>query len=257
MADWGVEIAVLGPVSFDGLAQPFRRTAARELVVYLALHPSGSLNRAWVDALWPTRIVPQATVDSTVCDARRALGHAHDGAPRLVRHERRLRLSDQVCTDVERFASVASANDPASCHRALAMVRGVPFTGLSLGDWAVFEGIGAHVESMVAATALQGAADALAARRGAEAEWLVRQALRACPYDERLYRALLRATDAQGNRAGLRLAMAELHLLSGGDESDQRDQEECPGRWLHPRTLALYRELTRSEGGIRGSPTRL
>jgi DNA-binding SARP family transcriptional activator len=121
----------------------------------------------------------------------------------------------------------------------------------------VFEGIGAQVESMVAATALKGAAQALADGQGAEAEWLVRRALRACPYDERLYRALLRATDAQGNRAGLRQAMAELHLLSSGAEPSEPDQVECRWRWLHPQTLALYRELTRSEGGIKGSVTRL
>ena len=44
---------------------------------------------------------------------------------------------------------------------------------------------------------------------------MVRQALLVSPYDERLYRALLRATAAQGNRVGLRSAMAQLLTLAG------------------------------------------
>ena len=44
---------------------------------------------------------------------------------------------------------------------------------------------------------------------------MVRQALQVSPYDERLYRALLRATAAQGNRVRLHAAMAQLRTLAG------------------------------------------
>ena len=44
---------------------------------------------------------------------------------------------------------------------------------------------------------------------------MVRQALHVSPYDERLYRALLAATAAQGNRVRLRSAMAQLLTLAG------------------------------------------
>ena len=44
---------------------------------------------------------------------------------------------------------------------------------------------------------------------------MVRQALQVSPYDERLYRALLIATAAQGNRVRLHSAMAQLRTLAG------------------------------------------
>jgi DNA-binding SARP family transcriptional activator len=261
MADREVDVAVLGPVQFTGIAQPFRRSAARELVAYLAFHPQGARNDAWADALWPTRLVPQSTVDSTVCDARRALGRGADGAPRLVRDERRLRLTDRVGTDVGRFAALASSPDPLSWRKALGLIRGVPFSGLFLADWVVFEGIGARVESMVATTALKAAAHALTRHRGDEAEWLVRRALLACPYDERLYRALLRSADAQGSRAGVHSVMAELRVLSGGaglSDPGGPDHAQSRWHWIHPRTEALYRELTQASApGVKRPATRL
>ncbi len=89
------------------------------------------------------------------------------------------------------------------------MVRGRLFEGLSMCDWAVFEGISAQVGLMVTETALRGAEYFLARGLGGEAEWMIRRALKISPYDERLYRALLRAAEGQGNRMGLRSAMAE------------------------------------------------
>lgn len=89
---------------------------------------------------------------------------------------------------------------------------------------------------MVVETALRGAAAALRAGRGHDAEWVIRRALRVSPYDERLYRGLLRAVDAEGNRLGLRRTMAGLQRLAAtaGETS------------LHPQTMALYRELAQT-----------
>ena len=44
---------------------------------------------------------------------------------------------------------------------------------------------------------------------------MIRRALQVSPYDERLYRALLVATAAQGNRVRLHAAMAQLLTLAG------------------------------------------
>ena len=100
--------------------------------------------------------------------------------------------------------------------------------------------------SMVAVTALEGARHCMAQGRGDHAEWMVRQALRVSPYDERLYRALLRAADAQGNRAGLHSTMAHLRSLAGGtDEGRGADPVEHSPTWMHPRTEALYSQLMR------------
>jgi DNA-binding SARP family transcriptional activator len=254
-----VEVAVLGPLEVRGLAHPFHRSAARELAVYLAFHRQGVRNDVWPEALWPTRAVSTATVHSTVSDARRSLGKGADGREHLPRHGRTLHLADTVVTDVECFAHLASASDPAAWREAMALVRGGLFEGLLLTDWATFEGIHAQVVSMVASTALKGAAQSMAEGDGAGAEWTVRRALRISPYDERLYRALVRAADAQGSRAGLRSTMAELRFLAAmGDLVEGSGQAEEGATLMHPRTEALYRELTQDRvPAARGTVVRL
>jgi DNA-binding SARP family transcriptional activator len=231
-----VEVAVLGPVEIRGAAHAFSRRAATELVVYLALHPGGATNEAWSAALWPDRSLAPSTLHSTASVARRALGRSADGADHLTRHRGRLYLGRTVGTDVDRFAAAAASSDPRRWKDALSLVRGRLFDGLALSDWTVLDGTAADLEAMVVRTALRAAEAALGLGSADEAEWLIRRGLRVSPYDERLYRCLLRATEAQGNRLGLRSAMAELLCLaSDGD-----------GGTIHPRTVALYRELAQS-----------
>ena len=57
-----------------------------------------------------------------------------------------------------------------------------------------------------------------------------RRGLLASPFDERLYRLLLRAADAEGNPAGVESVMTELLRLLGD---------------AHPQTADLYLALTR------------
>jgi DNA-binding SARP family transcriptional activator len=230
-----VEVAVLGPVEFRGTAAPFARRSAGALVAYLALHPRGATNDVWSAALWPDRSVASSTVHSTTSVARRALGRSPDGCHHLTRRGGRLGLGPAVGTDAERFARAAASPDPARWREALSLVRGQLFEGLALADWAVLEGIYAELESMVVATALKAADEALLRGQGEEAEWMIRRGLRVSPYDERLYRGLLRSTEAKGNCLGLRATMAELrHLAAAGEGAD-----------IHPQTVALYRELAR------------
>jgi DNA-binding SARP family transcriptional activator len=184
---------------------------------------------------------------SAVSDARRALGTGPEGIERLPRTGRILRLDDSVRSDVERFARLASRPDLSARDEALSLVRGAFLEGLGLTDWAIFDGTAARVESMVSMTALKGAAECLAQRKGSHAEWMVRQALKVSPYDERLYRALLRAADVQGNRTRLRSTMAELRAIAAAP-TVERMPTDLGGRrttWCHPRTAALYRELAR------------
>jgi two-component SAPR family response regulator len=163
---------------------------------------------------------------------------------RLVRDGRILRLADSVHTDVEQFARLASADHPEAWRRALGLVRGTLLEGMQLSDWAVFDGTQAQVESMVVITARKAVEYCLASGRAEQAEWAVRQGLRACPYDERLYRALLRATAAQGNLVQLRCTMAELRAIAG---ADQEGAGAVPGpAAMHPDTEALFQELLNS-----------
>jgi DNA-binding SARP family transcriptional activator len=256
-------VAALGPVEIRGAIRPFCRGAAKELVVYLAFHRQGARNDIWGAALWPDRSMAQSTLHSTASVARRALGQAKNGTDHLPRGGRRLRLADTVRTDVDRFTEVVANPDPAGWGEALALVRGRPFEGLNLADWAVLDGTQAHLESMVVDAALRVAEHLLRRGRGEDAEWAIRQGLRASPYDERLYRALLWAAEVMGNRVGMRSTMAELRCLAADGAIPARGAKPGTGgrsalSFLHPKTLALFRELSRGElPEARGDPFRL
>jgi DNA-binding SARP family transcriptional activator len=256
-----VDIAVLGRVDIRGCPTPFCRPAARDLVVYLALHREGATHAQWSLALWPDRPVSPATIHSTASDARRALGLDQFGQAHLPRG-RLLRLADGVTSDVERFARLASTGDPEGLCRALALVRGPSLAGVRRVDWAVLDGTQARLESLVVHTALRACRSLLPAGRPDRAAWALRQALLVSPYDERLYRGLLEATAAQGNRVALGSTMAELLARAGEANTTfglppPSGQESVLVSVLHPETTALYRNLVGRWPATGGRPARL
>jgi DNA-binding SARP family transcriptional activator len=140
------------------------------------------------------------------------------------------------------------------------LIRGPLFGGLRLADWAVLDGTQAAVESLIAETALRGAEALQVLGRAADAEWIVRRALVVSPYDERLYRALLLATAAQGNRLALHVTMGQLLTLAGdfaGWGASGRGPETRALSCLHPETADLYRELLRGSPAVSSTPVRL
>ncbi len=226
-------------------------------MVYLAFHRRGVRHAEWSLALWPERAVSLSTAHSTASDARRALGRDARGRAHLPRGVT-LRLGEAVTTDVHRFASLAEGDDPDALLGAMRLIRGPLFAGLRRSDWAVLDGTQSEVEALVVRTALRGAQVLVGLRRGGDAEWMVRQALHVNPYDERLYRALLVATAAQGNRVGLRSAMAQVRMMAGEGPrppapTAAHDVVEC----LHPATMALYRDLLGRSPAAGGHPARL
>jgi DNA-binding SARP family transcriptional activator len=247
-----VDVAVLGPVAVR-TQEPFRRAGSLELVVYLALQDRPVRHEEWAAALWPERALSSATVHSTASDARRALGRGADGALLLPRHGGALRLSPSVVTDVARFGELARAGDPAGLLDAMRLVRGPLLSGVRRSDWAVLDGTHAAIEKTVVDAALGGAELLCERGRAAEAAWVVRRALLVSPYDERLYRALLRATAGQGSRAGLRTVMGELLVLAAGPDGVASD----PADGLDPTTTDLYRDLLRGSPAAGGHLARL
>jgi DNA-binding SARP family transcriptional activator len=256
-----VTLRLIGPVVVDGAARPFRRSAALELVVYLSLHRRPVAYTEWPVALWPERAVSLATAHSTASDARRALGRSAAGNWHLPHEGRHLKLAESVTTDVEQFTALVSTDDPSAVVEAMRLVRGPLFGGLRRADWAVFDGTQSAFENLVVGSVLR-TADLLTARHlGADASWVVRRALVVCPYDERLYRALLRATASQGNRIALRATMSELLTLAGDAEGYRRagggrgmhDSMTC----LHPDTANLYLDLLRGVPAVGAAPARL
>ena len=256
-----ITIGVLGPVAVDGAARPFRRSASLELVAYLSVHREGAASSEWPVALWPDRAVSSATVHSTASDARRALGRAGDGRWHLPHHGGHLRLSETVWCDVDRFAALESTGDPDSVVEAMRLVRGRLFGGLRRADWAVLDGTQAAVEGLVVGAALRAADRFMRAERADDAAWVVRRALVVSPYDERLYRALLRATALQGNRLALRATMTQLLALAGDVVAPRtgcgRNGNNPSLACVHPQTVALYRDLLRGAPAVGGAPSRL
>lgn len=255
-----VVVRVLGPVDVLGASRPLARSWTLELVAYLAMHPRGATAEMWTTALWPDRVAADPTRHSTVSAARRALGRAAQGTDHLPRCNGRLRLAQSVTSDWAQFATLAAtrgAGAPDAWRAALALVRGRPFDGLRVIDWAILEGFCAEIEGAVVDLALRLAEHELAAARGRAAELAARRALLVCPYDERLYRVLLVAADRQGNPAGVEATMAELAHLVAGDAGERGDAgEKSTGdrfssslgsdlaAWVHPDTAAVYRSLS-------------
>ncbi len=245
-----IDVLVLGPVEVRGAAKPFSRAGALDLIAYLAMHPRGVTTDQWSTALWPERVVAASTLHSTVSAARRSLGRSIGGPDHLPRGHGAVQLGPTVTCDWSRLENLARRSDPEAWRRGLALVRGRPFDGLRCPDWTVLEGHAAAVEDAVVRLATRLAEHELAAGNGAAAERAARRGLRASPYDERLYRLLLRAADEQGNPSGVESAMADLlRLLGGAAPSTGRPEPASAGddaaSWVHPRTADLYRALTR------------
>jgi len=236
-AEAEVEIAVLGPVDIRGAAREFTRAWSRELVVYLALHPDGASNDVWATALWPERVMAPSSLHSTASVARRSLGKARDGSDHLPRSHGRLALGPSVGTDWDRFVALAGQDDPRAWTEALGLVRGRPFDGLRSTDWTVLDGTAPTIESSIVDLSGRLAGACLRSGDPRGAEWAARRGLVVSPYDERLYRMLLRAADAAGNPGGVESVMAELVRVVA-DEIE-------PLESVHPSTLELYRSLSR------------
>ncbi len=238
---------MLGPIEILGAVRPFARPAARDLVVFLALHPRGASSDRWATALWPDRVMAPATLHATASAARRALGRAADGDLHLPRSRGRLRLGPAVGTDWDRLALLARSGCPEDWRRGLALVRGRPFDGLASPDWTVLEGFGAGLEEAVVELALRVGEHELVTGDPRAATMAARRGLLVSPGDERLYRILFRAADAAGHPAGVEEAMAELLGLIDPEAGRPVGRREwaAAGAALHPSTAALYRTLSR------------
>jgi len=221
----------------QGASARFTRAWALELVVYLAMHPGGATNETWATALWPDRLMAPSSLHSTASVARRSLGSSRDGSDHLPKAHGRLAVAPTVGTDWVRFQRLADSEDPAQWRAALELVRGRPFDGIRSTDWSILDGTGPAIESAVVDLSGRLAGERLRAGDPRGAEWSARRGLLVSPYDERLYRMLMRAADAAGNPGGVESAMCDLVRVVA-DEIE-------PIESVHPSTLALYRSLSR------------
>jgi len=231
----GVDVSVLGPIEIRGSAESLGgHPLLTELVVYLAMHPEGATTAAWETALWPERRMPPQTIANRLSEARRALGVAADGRARLRRSDER-HLIAEITTDWDRFQAFAADDNPASLRRALELVRGRPFSDLHQAQWVALEGFAIEIEHAIVDCALRLGRDALSRGEPDEAISAAQRALRATPWDERLHRLLMVASDAAGDRAGVEATLRHLALVLEIDGD--------PLGRVHPETARLYNRL--------------
>ncbi|MGA8297550.1 MAG: bacterial transcriptional activator domain-containing protein [Acidimicrobiales bacterium] len=235
LSESAVEVAILGPVEIRNTAEPLGgHPLLTELVVYLAMHPDGATTSAWETAIWPNRRMPQQTIANRLSEARRALGDAVDGRPRLRKADERHLIAD-VTTDWEEFRSLVETDDQDAWRKALELVRGRPFSDLHEGQWALLEGFSAEIEHAISSLALRYGGLALRSGDPDAATWAAHRGLRATPWDERLHRLLMEAADANGDRAGVEATLRHLALVLEIDGD--------PLRAVHPETARLYERL--------------
>jgi DNA-binding SARP family transcriptional activator len=236
-ADVGVGIGLLGPVEIVGSkASLARRHRLTELIAYLAFHSEGVTGERLAAALWPEHRVTSQTVANRLHEARQALGPAPDGRGRIRLVHGRHKLSGDVATDWGRFLELTGPRSgPSSWRRALSLVRGRPFTGLSQGDWVGLEGVAARVETEIGDVAERLGEHLLASGDPEGAAWAARRGIAGAPWDERLYRLLMRAADATGSRGAVDSALCWLAAAL--------EWEGDPLEVVHPATAALYRKL--------------
>jgi DNA-binding SARP family transcriptional activator len=252
-AEAAVEVRVLGRVDLHG-AGKIERAKSIELIVYLALHPQGvDSDRLW-EALWPEKPLNRGTLHTTVTAARTGLGRSPDGARYLPDARDGLyRLSEAVGLDWARFQLLAAKGQSGgpdgmeALRQALELVRGLPLespTSRSY-EWAVVHRT--EMETIIAETAERLGLLYLEAGDPEQANWTARRGLAASPYDERLYRVLMRSAHAAGNPAGVEAVWQELLTVLGADL-------ELVNEDLHPETVALYATLRPSGRTRAGQP---
>lgn len=231
-----VIVRVLGQVDVVGSAAPItHRPRVTELVTYLALHQEGCTGDAIASAVWPRKRVPAQTLANRLSEARRALGLTEDGTPRLQRRHGRHVLSDDVMTDLALFEQTAMDRGRRGLEAALSLVRGRPLEGLHDSGWTLLEGFVSDAESAVVTAAARLGELSLLENEPSAAVWAVRRGLLASPWDEGLYRLLMRAHHAAGNTGGVDAALRGL--------ARALEWTGAPLDGVHPETARLYRSL--------------
>ena len=249
-----VEVRVLGEVEIvrvGGDPVIFERSKSAEAVAYLTFHPAGVTKDPLQYALWPDGANAEGTWHHTISKARRALGDGGDGAPLFPPVSSTggiYRLSPRVGSDYHRFCALLAEAEgsPDELARkllssALKLVRGEPLMARGVGyGWRA--GLAATIEGKVVDAAERMGELCLRAGDARRCEWAARRGLLVSPYDERLYRLLMRAADAAGNSAGVQKVLNELAAKL------ELDVEPLDG--VHPETVKLFEELTARQGRV-------
>jgi hypothetical protein len=147
-----------------------------------------------------------------------------------------------VGSDWARFRRLAKSTEPGDWEAALSLVRGQPFVD-SEWEWPIREGLVADMQAEVVDLAVLAGDDALERHEPQRAVIAAEAGITACPWDERLYRLLMRAHAAQANLSAVRAVMRRL--------SQVLEEEVEPFDAVESDTRQLFAELTTPNRGER------
>ncbi|MFE1545774.1 LysM peptidoglycan-binding domain-containing protein [Streptomyces microflavus] len=255
-ADRTPTVLLLGPISIegvDGRIDSNRLSAATELVAFLALNP-GADHHAVDDALWPGRMVGKQMRNAVISRTRSWLGKNTDGQAYLPRvqdtTDSRYRLSTAVTCDWSQFQKLARTgltrydeDGDLALRRALALVRGRPFTGIAPQRYAWAEPTIQEMVSAIVDTAHELSERCREAGDISGALWAARRGLLAAEESEVLHRQVFLAHHAADDIDALREAAARLtrinEELMGGVDMETETAELL--RNLLPRPVSRVR----------------
>ncbi|WP_331758947.1 LysM peptidoglycan-binding domain-containing protein [Streptomyces anulatus] len=255
-ADRPPAVLLLGPISIEGARGRIdsnRLTAATELIAFLALNP-GSDHHAVDDALWPGRMIGKQMRNAVISRTRSWLGKDTEGQAHLPRvqdtGDSRYRLSPAVTCDWSQFQKYARTglarydeDGDLALRRALALVRGRPFTGIDPQRYAWAEPTIQEMVSAIVDTAYE-----LSERRREASDipgalWAARRGLLAAEESEMLHRQVFLAHYAADDIDALREAASRLtrinEQLLGGVDMEAETAELL--RNLLPRPVSRAR----------------
>ncbi|MER6610806.1 LysM peptidoglycan-binding domain-containing protein [Streptomyces sp. NPDC000927] len=228
-------VLLLGPISIEGASgriDSSRRSAGIELTAFLALNP-GVDHHAIDDALWPGRLVNKQMRNAVISRTRSWLGKDPDGKAHLPRvqdtGDSRYRLGAAVTCDWTRFQRLARTglarhdeDGDLTLRRALALVRGRPFTGIDPQRYAWAEPVIQEMVSAIVDVAYELSTRCREANNIPGALWAAHRGLLAAEESEMLHRQIFLAHHTAGDITALREAAARLarindQLLGGVD----------------------------------------
>jgi DNA-binding SARP family transcriptional activator len=237
-AETGAAISLLGPLTISGGRRHIRRLRGptKELLAYLALHPSGAHRDQIIDALWPDQSPDQGRnrLWRAAADAR-----THFGDAAVLRDGNHYQLDrTQISIDVDQLEQLLAKlehvertdDELTVLERALALFNSEPLVGSDF-PWAENEQRRLHGLRLDLLERAGHARLALGDPAGALAVAEVGLTLE--PYNERLARLAMEAEAAIGLRSAVINRYEQLSQLL----------DEQLGLQPHQETRSLYRHL--------------
>lgn len=222
-------LSLLGPIQLRvGSAPPIRRRSD-ELIAYVATRELGSARSEEIAAALRPDSDPtdaRAHVHRVVRDARKSLGTAEDGQPRLVSAREGPYRIRELLLDAELFFKLrvrAAGRGPdglADLQAALELVSGEPFGQRGKTGYEWLENLDHHYTGMICDVAHLVATAALAADDIAAARDAVAAGLRAAPGDVKILTDAVWVAYAEGNHAEAEAYVAAL-ITSCGVELEE------------------------------------